>query len=493
MKRLLRLTGGCLALAALWTSAPAAAADAFAQRFALQLEDGAAFYSVTLSASVYEASRRSDLGDLRVFNGAGEAVPYSLDAPREPARTPPVLRQVRWFPLPPAAAGGNGPPPGVAISADGSLHATSAPPPRAQHDVDLIDAGRAAQAGRVGALVVHLRDDNYQGRVRVEASDDLHHWRPAGDAQLLKVIYNGSTLSQNRIELDAVHVRYLRLHWLDGAPYVDSIDAEVLAAGVDAARRVDTQREWRKGLIAQAGVKPGEYFFSTGRPYPVDRLVIGLPQPNTVTQAVVYSRAGLNAPWREVVHATLFRLHNGDVEQSNAALELKPDTDRQWRVVVDTRNGGVGVGALTVAAGWHPATLTFAAHGSAPFTLAVGSAAATSAAVSRDALLKDASSVVATARLGDALHVAQQGATPVAGDPAMSRRYLLWAALALAVGSLGVIAWWRARIVQTRAAEVAAGLPGGPGTVGTTADNAGTAGADADGPSDEKGPRNEKG
>ncbi|MFL9960986.1 DUF3999 domain-containing protein [Paraburkholderia sediminicola] len=489
MKRLLRLTGGCLALAALWTSAPAAATDVFAQHFPLELGDGAAFYSVTLSASVYEASRRGDLGDLRVLNGAGEAVPYSLDAPREPARTPPVLRQVRWFPLPPAAPGGDGPPPGVAISPDGSLRATSAPPPRAQHDVDLIDAGRAAQAGRVGALLVHLRDDNYQGRVRVEASDDLRRWQPAGDAQLLKVNYNGSTLSQNRIELDAVHMRYLRLHWLDGSPYVDSIDAEVLAAGVDAARRADTQREWRKGLVAQAGVKPGEYFFSTGRPYPVDRLVIGLPQPNTVAQAVVYSRTGLDAPWRELTHATLFRLHNGEVEQSNAALELKPDTDRQWRVVVDTRNGGVGVGALTVAAGWHPATLTFAAHGSAPFTLAVGSTAATSAAVSRDELLKDASSVAATARLGDALHVAQQtGATPVAGDPALSRRSLLWAALALAVGSLGVIAWWR-----TRAGGVAGGPPGGAGAAGTTADTAGTAGADADGPGNEKGPRNEKG
>jgi hypothetical protein len=494
MKRLLRLTGGCLALAALWTSAPAAAADAFARHFALQLEDGAAFYSVTLSASVYEASRRGDLGDLRVFNGAGDAVPYSLDAPREPARIPPALRQVRWFPLSSAATGDNGPPPGVAMSADGSLRATSAPPPRAQHDVDLIDAGRAARAGRVGALLVHLRDDNYQGRVRVEASDDLRHWQPAGDAQLLKVNYNGSTLSQDRIELDGVHVRYLRLHWLDGAPYVDSIDAEVLAAGVDAARRADMKREWRKGLVAQAGVKPGEYFFSTGRPYPVDRLVIGLPQPNTVAPAIVYSRAGLNAPWREVAHATLFRLHNGEVEQSNAALELKPDTDRQWRVVVDTRNGGVGVGALTVAAGWHPATLTFAAQGDEPFTLAVGSAAATSAAVSRDVLLKDASSVVATARLGDAPHVVQQtGAPPAAGDPAVLRRYLLWAALALAVGSLGVIAWWRARVVQTRAGQVAGGLPGGAGTVGTTTDNAEIAGGDADGPSNEKGPGNEKG
>src|SRR5437868_2190279 len=105
MKRLLILTGGCMALAALWTSAPAMAADAFAQRFALQLQDGAPAYSVALSPAVYEASRRGDLGDLRVFNGAGEAVPYALDAPREPSRVPSALRPVRWFPVASAAAG----------------------------------------------------------------------------------------------------------------------------------------------------------------------------------------------------------------------------------------------------------------------------------------------------------------------------------------------------------------------------------------------------
>lgn len=488
MNRLLRLTGWCLSLAAIWTSAPATAADGFTQHFALQLEEGAAYYSVTLSVAVYAASRRGDLGDLRVFNGAGDAVPYSLDAPREPARLPPALRPVRWFPLPPVAAAADAAPSGVAISADGSLRATAAPPPRAQHDVDLIDAGRAARAGLVGALLVHLRDDNYQGRVRVEASDDLRHWQPAGDAQLLKVNYNGSTLSQDRIELSGVHARYLRLHWLDGSPYVDSIDAEVHATAVDLARRADMQREWREGIVAQAGLKPGEYFFSTGRPYPVDRLHIGLPQPNTVAPAVVYSRAGLNAPWREVAHATLFRLHNGEVEQSNAPLELKPDTDRQWRVVIDPRNGGVGPGALTVAAGWHPATLTFAALGSAPFTLAVGNATTTSAAVSREALLTDASSAVANARLGDALPIAQRAiaGSDVKGSDA-ARGYLLWAALALAVGSLGAIAWRLARVAQSRATGVAGSAPSGAGAAGATADSAGAANVGADGAGDEKG------
>lgn len=461
-------------------AAPAVAATDFAQHFALQLEDGAAYYSLTLPPAVYAASRRADLGDVRVFNGAGEPVPYSLDAPRELARTPPTRRSVNWFPLQPAVAGGNGAPPGVAIAADGSLRATSAPPPRAQHDVDLIDAGRASRAGRLRALLVHLRDDNYQGRVTVEASDDLRHWQTAGDAQLLKVNYNGSTLSQDRVELDGIHARYLRLRWFDGAPFVDSMEIEVDAAGAAHAQRADAQRDWRVGIVARAGPKAGEYFFSTGGPYPVDRLRLTLPQPNTVAPAVVYSRPGLDAPWREVSSATLFRLHNGAVEQNNPSLELKPDTDRQWRVVVDTRNGGLGSGTLSVATGWRPATLTFVARGTAPFTLAVGSAATESSAVSREELLAGASSVAATARLGDPLSIAREASTGSAGnDPDALRRYLLWAALLLAVGSLGAIAWRFARAAQSRASEAAGRVSDGSRAVNAAGNDAGAGSADA--------------
>lgn len=481
MKRAFTLTGWCCAIVVLWASAPAVAADHFAWRFALQLEEGAAYYSVTLPAAVYAGSERGDLGDLRVFNGADEPVPYSLDAARELAPVPRTLHAVNWFPLPPASAGSTSAL-GVAIAADGSLHATAAPPARAQHDTDLIDTGRASHKGAASsaprssqaasALLVHLRDDNYQGRVTVEASDDLRHWQRAGDAQLLKVSYNGSTLSQDRIELDGVRARYLRLHWLDGVPYVDSMELEVQTVTADNPQRAD--RRWNEGIVARAGPKPGEYFFVTGGPYPVDRLRLNLPQPNTVAPAVVYSRTGLDAPWRQVASATLFRLHNGTVEQSNPALELMPDTDRQWRVVVDTRSGGLGAGTLTLAAGWRPATLTFVARGAAPFTLAVGNAAAVPSAVSRGDLLMAASSVAATARVGDALPVTQEADAQFAsGDADARHRYLLWAALLLAVGSLGMIARRLARGARVRASGVADSgadvSPGRSGAVGPEA------------------------
>lgn len=481
MKRVFTLTGWCIAIVVAWTCAPALAADDFAQRFALQLDEGAAYYSVTLPAAVYAASQRADLGDVRIFNGAGESLPYSLNVPREPARTPPALRPVRWFPLRPAAARSSGLPPGVTIAGDGSLSATSAPPARAQHDTDLIDIGRVPQTSRVSALLVHLRDDNYQGRVSVEASDDLRHWQPAGDAQLLKVSYNGSTLSQDRIELNAMHARYLRLRWLDGAPYVDTLDLEMQAVAAEPAQRAE--RAWREGIVARAGLKPGEYFFSTGGAYPVDRLRLNLPQPNTVAPAVIYSRTGLEAPWREVASAMLFRLHNGAVEQSNPSLELTPDTDRQWRVVVDTRNGGLGSGALTIAAGWRPASLTFVARGAAPFTLAVGNVVTASAAVSRNELMAGASVVAATARLGDPLSAEQAASARAAsrGTDAM-RRYWLWAALLLAAGSLGAVAWRLARRARRLAGAASGGAAGGSVASGAASVTTGSPGTgDADG------------
>jgi hypothetical protein len=499
MKRVLIVMAWCLAISSAWVSAAAVAVDRFAQRFALELESGAAYYSMTLPASVYAASQRSDLGDVRVFNGAGEPVPYSLDTPRELARAPATLRPVRWFPMPSAVSGGAGMPLGVTIAADGSLRATAAPPARAQDDADLIDVARETRGeARVDALVVHVRDDNYQGRVSVEASDDLRSWQPAGEAQLLKVSYNGSTLSQDRIELNGMRARYLRLRWLDGVPYIESIDAQVQAVSADQIQRADIEREWREGIVARAGPKAGEYFFETGGPYPVDRLRLNLPQPNTVAPAVVYSRGSLEAAWREVSSATLFRLHNGTVEQSNPSLEMAPDTDRQWRVVVDTSNGGLGSGVLTVAAGWRPATLTFVARGAAPFTLAVGSAAALSSALSRADLLMGASSVAVAARLGEALPVEQVGGAQLQGnDPEATPRYLLWAALLLAVGSLGAIAWRLARgaQVQAKASGVtegmagggsgaggadgsAGGVPGGSGAASAAAKDAGTASAD---------------
>jgi hypothetical protein len=65
----------------------------------LEADGKEALYDVTLPVAVYRGVVRADLGDLRVFNGAGEVVPYAL-RPRRMTDTetaPPVA--LTLFPL----------------------------------------------------------------------------------------------------------------------------------------------------------------------------------------------------------------------------------------------------------------------------------------------------------------------------------------------------------------------------------------------------------
>src|SRR5690349_21227002 len=50
----------------------------FAYGIPLEADGKDALYEVTLPAAVYRGVTRADLGDLRVFNGASEVVPYAL-------------------------------------------------------------------------------------------------------------------------------------------------------------------------------------------------------------------------------------------------------------------------------------------------------------------------------------------------------------------------------------------------------------------------------
>lgn len=426
----------------LFPAAVCSAADAFTHRFALTLGGPAAYYVLEVPSSVYAASRREDLGDVRIFNGAGEPVPYSLDAPRTSAAAP-TLRDLKWFALPRAAGSSTGAPAGVSIGQDGTLRfVPSVPQPGAAgHDMDLVDLG--ARPGRIAALRVRLRDARFQGGVRVEASDDLRAWRLLGDTSLLKVERGGDSLVQDRIPIDAVPGRYLRLQWLDAAPEIEAMQAEVVAEGEPAALHA---RGWRENVMTRAGSEAGEYRFETGGAYPVDRITFALPQANTVVRAAVYSRPDAQAPWREVARGVLFRLAQGASEQRNVPLELAPDADREWRLVVDARNGGLGGGMPAVSFGWRPASLTFVARGSPPFALAVGNGRLRSAAQARDDILVTPAAAIVTANVGEPLPVsAKEARDALSGDGTAARPYVLWSALIVAVAVLAAIAWRLAR------------------------------------------------
>ncbi|WP_454688770.1 DUF3999 domain-containing protein [Achromobacter aloeverae] len=423
-------------------AAPAAGVPV--RRYALEQLASAPYYQVALDDAVYAASHRGDLGDVRILNSAGEPVPYTFDNAAAPAR-PASLRPLRWFPLP--AAGGQGPGEdalSVTIGPDGSLRAAARPPSPATRGGDVIDLG--ADGAPLSALLIHLQDSRWQGRVDVSASADLRDWTPVIQASLLKTANGDATLAQERVELDGLRARYLRLRWPDGAPTLAGIEGE--SVPVDAT---PPTRAWRGGIPTRAGANAGEYLFDTGGAYPVDRIQFDLPQTNTVARGQLYSRSDAQAPWRQVAEGQLLRLQAAATpatapatanpgEQRNPPWAVPVDTDRQWRLLVDTRSGGLGGGLPMVSLGWRPTVLTFVARGSGPFVLAVGNPNWGPAAVPLSDLMAAGAAAPAQARIGREL-APMPAAVAASEDPGARRRYVLWAVLLAAVAALGLMAW----------------------------------------------------
>ena len=443
-------------------NAKAPAEPQLAQHFALDLDRQATYYTFAVPQQIYAASQRDDLGDIRVFNGTHERVPYSLEAPREAERPPPLVeRAVKWFPVPVRANGTTPPdgPLGLTIAPDGSLRLSPARTQRpsertGERTTDIVDTG--SSSATLATLVVHL-SGRFQGSVTIHASDDLRSWRYVDKTSLLRFIVGSETLSQERIPLGHLQARYLRLNWPDGAPAIASMVVE--EAGTLPVRAAP-QRQWRD-FDTRQGELPGDYFFTTDGAYPLDLLRLELPQTNTVARLTVSSRQNEYAAWQNRGQAVVYRLQSkgsekgsdkeGDktTEQVSPPLAVTRSTDHEWRINVDMQGGGLGAGTLKVSGGWHPQVLTFIARGEPPFTLAVGNPTLWSQAVSRADLMISADSNLAEAHLGAIVatppSVADEPPPPEPDNDA-SRRIILWVALTLAVGVLGAIAWTLARL-----------------------------------------------
>ncbi len=401
----------------------------------------AAAYRVVLPLDVYQNTVRDDLGDLRVFNGEGAVVPFTLS--RSAAQ--PLVRQtplaIPMFPLPEGArilidgvhltinSAGS------AVSLQTQPGATAAPAVRQY----LLDA-RALDV-TLSALQLSWPDaaPEYTGRLRVEVSDDLSAWRFLTAAPIANLRADGRKLVENRVEFTPTKAKFWRLSWLAVAPNfaLTRILAEPAASLPEVAR--DT-------LDVDGVADPNnlrEYTFDLGGHPPVSRVNVLLPDPNSMIEVELASRPAANAAWRVMVRSGVYRLKTPDTaEQQNTALPVSPDTDRYWRA----RILGAGTSPQSpprLHVEWVPNEVTFLAQGHAPFLLAYGSAAAIRADADLSQLPN--SLEIAPATLGPAQVTGGEGRLIAKPAPFPRTRVLLWSVLLLAVATLASMAYRLAR------------------------------------------------
>lgn len=349
----------------------------FAYGMPLEVDGDGALYSFDLPTEICRYSTRSDLGDLRIFNGYGEVVPHLLRPGVMPDKPEPKLVELPFFPIKEEAPGDTGKLQiNIATDDNGAV-------------VDFWQRGEGLKQSVVSRYLIDAStlqqplakllldwDEAAEGflvPVTLESSNDLTNWSLLEtNASLASLTQGDYHLRQGEINLPSqTRARYYRLSWPLGKKGIrlTSLRAQPLRQGDEKPRR------WQHYTPTGDAVRSGEYVFHVEGHFPFDRARVKLPQGNTVVRARLFSRsAEKKSPWRERFHGLLYNLVRDGKRLANDTIQLVVNDDPEWKLLIDTDGGGLGAGEPGLELGWVPPRLYFVARGEAPFTLAFAAA-----------------------------------------------------------------------------------------------------------------------
>jgi hypothetical protein len=420
----------------------------FAYGIPLEVDGDGAIYSLPLPQEVYRYSTRSDLGDVRIFNGYGEVVPHMLQrgkSSKEAKREPVALR---FFPLYRNEPWDNEVK-RIHIADDGKgtiidIERQPGEEERKAGPVDhyLVDASSVEAPIEKLMLDWDEVDEGFLTSVKVEYSNDLVHWQHLiSEATLADLAYEGYRLSQKSITLPTQEARYYRISWPLG-------EKGLLLKSISAEMKPVTDEQPRQWLtlspVSDANQNDVYHFTQPGH-YPVDRIRVELPQSNTVVRARLFSRSDDDkAPWRLRYQGLLYSLVRDGRTLQNEAISLSSVSDTHWRLDVVQDGGGLGRGVPQLQMGWVPHRLLFVARGEAPFTLSFGAATVKPPVSDIAGLIaklekrQDDNGFIKLARAGGIFELGGESRLHPPLPPLPWKKWLLWAVLIFGVA---VLAW----------------------------------------------------
>ncbi len=355
---------GCL-LAAACTAHGAVPGD-FARGRSVTTTVGGAIQRLVIPADVYEWTTRKDLGDLRMFDSAGDEVPFTLR--RSPRETPTPWQRLPLFPLPASAEPrGKDTAVDIQLGSDGTVVAVRGGKPAAHPAVYLLDA--SALTHPVTELVLHWPSmaESFVARLHLEASDDLDRWRTlTASATVASLTAGDERVVVNRLSVPETRARYLRLSQVDPGrlPVLTAAEARGRSPG-------PLERHWK---TLSPRPRDGGYEFDAGGHFPADRVRASRPEESYLLDVRLLSRADPTRPWQDHGRYSFYRVplpnaSAGEATVTSDPAALHPTGHRYWRL---ERHDG-GTGAPTLEIGWLPHELLFVS-GRSPYVLAYGRA-----------------------------------------------------------------------------------------------------------------------
>jgi hypothetical protein len=308
-----KLTLIAILLSGLALAASADTPGDYAYRATIAVPGGSSHYRVVLPQAAYRGLQRADLGDLRIFNAAGEPVPYAFVVRQAEATAPAENRPAKLFPLYGDATKGLE---GMSLQVERTTSGTvvrmsgdAATRSRARKLLGYIVETGQPDTSMQALLLEWTAREGFAGTARVESSDDLKRWTTlAAEAPILLLEHGGERLERRRVEIAGTRAPYLRISCKGVRD-----DFALRSGQVElAAAQRELAREWLELAASQDADKPGEFLLDAEVRFPVDRMRLILPQTNTVAPVHFFVRERKEDKWREVGSATAYRLRRGE-------------------------------------------------------------------------------------------------------------------------------------------------------------------------------------
>ena len=362
--------------------------DDFAYAIEIETPPPGPVYQVNLSDDVYGVVKK-DFRDIRVFNGNGEVVPFTLQYQAYEDRQSSVSRPVVLFPIEgaPEQAGAQSAVE-VAQDANGKLvqvrFSGQREGTRREVSAYLLDLRTEDQTLTSLQIQWSPADRNRVLSVTVEASDDLKSWRTVSSgAVLAKLAFQGETLEQKKIEFPGVRSKYLKLAAEGGIPFgLESVSGEFVSQQrLDSVKRPvkipGRIRLPEEGAAGGRTMSENEFVYDANSVAPMDSVKVLLPEPNMFIRFHLASSGSENGPWVDRTSGTAYQLTLDGKELASAAIPLnQPIPDRYWLLKVEGKGINLRDRILQLELGYVPHQLLFLVRGSAPFRLVYGSAIA---------------------------------------------------------------------------------------------------------------------
>lgn len=327
------------------------------------------FYRLPLPETVYRSAAHADLRDVRVFNSAGEQVPFALIGEPYTSTAAAQRTELKAWRLP-AAASDDRSSAGTLSVQRGVMELSWSNTGAERKPQLLLVVPGDNEIRTLSSIRLDWQDSStsWQQSVSVESSNDLQDWSMLADnLPLMDLQQAGQRLVINTLKFPESQARYWRLT-LSGAqaPTLKSAVGEYQTAAWTTAL------SWLAPQTTEK-IDTAVRIYRFALPQPAEYLRVHLPQDNSVLPYRLAWRRSAKETWQELPAAVAWRLTLQGQTQESPWRELGGIEVGELRL---SGSADWGAGEPAIELGRRSQHLLFNARGSGPWLLTWGAAAA---------------------------------------------------------------------------------------------------------------------